>query len=118
MNHAFTSRGRLAAITATIAAANALAACAPPPVSRPPPVMVVINSLDRAITSLDTRECGGDSSAWRPIDGSYVQPGQNYVVPIARFPNCIDMRARDDGGQIVGAQEQLYLVAGSRWEIR
>lgn len=101
-----------------VALGSLLAACAPPPVARPPPVMVIVNGLDHAITALDTRDCGGDATAWRPIEGSFIQPGQSYSIPIANYDRCIDLRARDDAGQIVGAQQSLHLVAGSRWEIR
>lgn len=99
----------LAAIIGTV-----LAACSDP--VPPPEVMFIRNRLGRPITEIQHRPCGGGEEAFVsvPIEGG-IPPGGLYQLPL--MAGCVDLRAVDQEGRVVGEQHDLRMMAGARWRI-
>lgn len=108
-------RRRMAAVTVAsvllLGLASGLLGCASKP---PAPIVLEIeNRLGRGIARIERKDCGQSEDTFRAIEDSALHPTESrgFTLP----PSCVDLRALDARGRVVGQQYALRLVHGARW---
>ena len=76
----------------------------------------VFNRGARIIGGVRIRTCGSPDSAYQWLPASQVVPGHSLAIALRE--GCIDLSAVSAEGDELGRQFDLYMIAGSTWEIR
>ncbi len=90
-------------------------ACSSQRPQRVAPLMHVTNASNTAIQSIRYEACDTPGSGYIPIDHRPLERGETVSFPLV--PGCVNLKAFDVRGRIVGEQRSLRMIPGTTWRI-
>ncbi len=93
-----------------------LAACQPTVYQKPPPYFTLINRGNKGIASLLVKKCGETDSEYKQLNNEQIMAGTAFQMDL--ISGCLDFKAIDASGYVLGRQTGMHIFAGGKWLIK